>query len=220
MCLVELKRLIRRAGKKVLLDNVELKLQGSEQMALDGASGSGKSLLLRTLALLDPVDTGSVLWRGKSIAPADVPRYRSRVVYLHQQPVLMDGTVEANLQHPFQFKVHRQDAYSRQATLDWLEVLQRDKTFLLKSAQELSGGEAQLTALVRALLLQPQVLLLDEPTAGLDPATTSVVESAVLAWVGQEQPRAFVWVTHDREQKQRIGQTYYTMAEGVLKRNG
>jgi putative ABC transport system ATP-binding protein len=147
-----------------------------------GPSGAGKAVLLRALALLDLLDEGVILWGGQAIRCEAVPSFRSTVLYLHQRPTLFEGAVEANLRHPFSLKVHRNRRYDRDRIVNLLEQLGRDTSFLEKSHRDLSGGEAQIVALLRALQLDPTVLLLDEPTASLDRETASVIEDLLKRW--------------------------------------
>jgi putative ABC transport system ATP-binding protein len=200
-----------------LLQNIALTLGGGERVAIVGPSGSGKTLLLRALAMLDPLDAGSVRWRGEVPTGAAVPAYRRCVLYLHQRPALVDGTVEDNLRRPFQLRQHRNKRYDRDQALTLLDALGRDAGFLRKRHHELSGGETQLVALVRALQLDPQVLLLDEPTAALDGGTTVRVERCLCDWLDQQPTtRAQCWITHDISQANRVATRILHMAGGQL----
>lgn len=208
---------LRVAGSRVLLDHVSLKLQVSDRLGLTGPTGSGKSLLLRALSMLDPNDSGEVLWREKQVAGCDVPGFRRQVVYLHQRPVLFEGTVEDNLRRPFELHSYHGQSFSREAVLPLLKRVQRDAAFLNCSAHQLSGGETQIVALIRAIQLKPSVLLLDEPTSGLDEDSTSRIERLILDWQ-EESPseRAFVCVSHDRDQISRLTNRTAAMAGGIL----
>lgn len=189
-----------------LLRGVSLTLAPGDRVAVEGPTGAGKTLLLRALALLDPLDEGRVLWRSRAVADAEVPRFRRRVAYLHQSPALLEGTVEDNLRAPFAFRVHRNRAYDETRARELLAELGRDPSFLGKATHDLSGGERQVTALVRLLQLEPRILLLDEPTAALDPASVERVEDLLSRWVaGGDGGRAYVWVSHDRQQAGRVG---------------
>jgi putative ABC transport system ATP-binding protein len=216
--LVEARQLGRRSTKgNWLIRDVHLKAFGGDRIAIVGRSGSGKTLLLRALALLDPVDEGQLYWHGRQVDDDTTPRFRSRVVYLHQQAPLVEGTVEDNLRLPFRFKAHRDRTFDSQLIARWLSSLGRDVSFLAKSARDLSGGERQITALLRAMQLDPEILLLDEPTAALDWESTATVEELVNAWQTEtEQHRAFILVTHDARQAERVASKILHMREGRL----
>jgi putative ABC transport system ATP-binding protein len=217
--LVEARNLERRTpdGRERLLRGISLSIQAGERLAIVGATGSGKTLLLRSLALLDPIDGGEVLWKGTSIEASDIPRYRSQVTYLHQHPALLGDTVEACLRHPFFLRTHQGAAYERDQAVALLQSLGRNSDFLSKACRDLSGGERQLTALIRAMLLAPAVLLLDEPTAALDAASVESVETLVNEWLTESaDARAIVWVTHDAQQVRRTSDHVVTMQSGQL----
>jgi putative ABC transport system ATP-binding protein len=93
----------------------------------------------------------------------------------------------------------------------------KDASFLSKPAGDLSGGESQIVALVRALQLEPQVMLFDEPTSALDPQSADAVESLVRHWLGAGAgSRAYIWVSHDPQQARRMSTVHLTMNKGVL----
>ena len=140
------------------------------------------------MAMLDPLDAGSIRWQGRAVAGEAVPGYRKQVIYLHQRPALLDGSVEDNLRHPFTLKAHRDRRFDRSGSIDLLARLGRDRSFLDKASRDLSGGEAQIVGLVRALQLDPAVLLLDEPTASLDPATAAGRRGAARRLAGRHGP--------------------------------
>lgn len=195
--------------------HADLRLPPGELLVVAGPTGSGKSLLLRALASLDALDEGEVRAEGRPTGSWPVTRLRHRVTYLHQSPALFPGSVEDNLREPFGWEEHGDREYRREEAIRLLSPLERGETFLGKDASDLSGGERQIVAVVRAMLLEPRVLLLDEPTAALDPASTTTVEELVKQWVTGE--RSAVWVTHDREQARRIGDRRLLLREGRLR---
>jgi putative ABC transport system ATP-binding protein len=200
-----------------LLRDVRVAVLPGDRVAVLGPSGAGKTLLLRTLALLDPLDEGAVLWGGHAVRGEAVPSFRGAVVYLHQRPAVFEGSVEANLRHPFAFKAHRRRRFDRDRIIVLLEGLGRDATFLEKSHRDLSGGEAQIVALLRAIQLDPEVLLLDEPTASLDREAARAVEGLLGRWYAEAVgERAYVWVTHDQEQAHRVARRFLQMHAGHL----
>jgi putative ABC transport system ATP-binding protein len=138
-------------------------------------------------------------------------------MYLHQRPTFAAGTVQENLQQPYSLHVFHPRQFNRERILRLLALVGRDEAFLEKSARELSGGERQIAALVRAVQLDPALLLLDEPTSALDSETRVAVESLVADWQRQfPSERAFVWVTHDAEQAGRIADRVLSMRNGQL----
>ena len=158
--------------------------------------------------MLDPLDAGSIRWQGRTVAGDGVPPYRRRAIYLHQRPALLDGSVEDNLRLPFDARGPPRPVGSiRRQVDDLLGRLGRDRSFLEKASRDLSGGEAQIVGLLRALQLDPAVLLLDEPTASLDQATAEAVEGLLDDWLAADsrargprlgQPRPRPGASRDR----------------------
>ncbi len=192
----------RAEAPRVLFRGLDLDLFPGERLAVTGPSGTGKTLLLRALALLDPAE-GRVLYRGRERSGRAIPWFRSRVVYLHQRPAPLADTVAADLAAPFAFRTHRTAGFPRERALRLLRALGRDESFLSRPTSVLSGGESELVALVRALLLEPEVLLLDEATASLDPAAAAAAERALLAYLGEGE-RACVFVAHEAALVERL----------------
>lgn len=197
-----------------LLRGVSISLTPGERLAIVGPTGAGKSILLRAMALLDPLDSGEILWQGRPIDDAAVPAFRRRVIYLHQRPALAEGTVEANLRRPFEFAVAER-AYDPGRVREILGALGRDESLLARAAADLSGGEAQIAAFLRALQLDPGVLLLDEPTAALDREAAAAIERVVDGWFSERAgERGVVWVSHDHDQARRVAARVLGLAAG------
>ncbi|WP_010092291.1 ATP-binding cassette domain-containing protein [Burkholderia ubonensis] len=217
--LIDARGVTRRDARsgKILLAPTDFSLPAGARVAITGPSGSGKSVLLRALALLDPLDGGRVQWRGKPIRRSAIPRYRRSVAYLRQRPAQTDGTVESQLRYPYSLAVYRDLTFDRARAEQLAARAGRGADFLDKRASELSGGEAQIAALLRVLQLDPDVLLLDEPTAALDPDSTRAIEALVGAWFdAAPDARAYLWISHDPAQAARIGTLRVTMQAGVL----
>lgn len=222
--LIETRKLSRldQAGRSPLLHATDFMLRGGDKVAITGPSGSGKSVFLRTLALLEAPDSGEVLWRNQVVTSALIPRYRSRAIYIAQRPALMEGNVEDNLRFPYSLEVFKEQVFDIDQAIRMLHKAGKPTSFMNKMASDLSGGESQVISLIRALLLDPQVLLLDEPTAALDPKSSREVESLVDTWFtsGLLGTRACIWVTHDHEQARRMSTLRLQMHAGVLTPEG
>jgi putative ABC transport system ATP-binding protein len=217
--LLEAHNLVRRHpyAERRLLENISLTLHSGDRAAVAGPSGSGKTLLLRALALLDKIDGGQILWRGQPIRNQDIPGFRCRAIYFHQRPSLLAETVDAALRRPFSLAIHRRQKFNKSWIIERLASLGRDEKFLEQKVANLSGGEMQIVALLRALQLGPNVLLLDEPTSALDPQTAAAVEQWLSAWIDQSPDnRAMIWVTHDINQANRVANRTLHMENGQL----
>jgi putative ABC transport system ATP-binding protein len=218
--LLQARNIVRRHpdGLRWLLHGVSLEVQAAGRLSIAGPSGSGKTLLLRALAVLDRLDDGEVRWQGRPVTRDRIPPFRKAVMYLHQRPALWDETVEAALRRPFTLAVHHGGQFDRGRIVRLLQLLDRDESFLAKRTADLSGGEMQIAALLRAIQLDPTVLLLDEPTAALDSHTAATVEELLGGWVGNSSDeRALVWVTHDAQQARRVADTTLYMGNGTIR---
>ena len=183
-----------------LMRGISLELFPGELLGLSGRSGSGKSLLQKALVGLIPIAEGQIFWQGTNLDRLELPCYRTQVLYLAQHPYLGPTTVAAALQTPFGYRSRHNLSYDPKRAQALLEFFQKDRQFLAQAVATLSGGEQQIVALIRALLLNPQVLLLDEPTAAMDPATTAKAEQQIKSWLGAGADRAALFISHDPEQ--------------------
>lgn len=209
--LLSVSRLGRQIQNRWVWQGLDFDLYPGERLAVVGASGTGKSLLLRALCGLDSVQRGQIVFQGKPLALWSMPQYRTQIIYLHQRPALLEGTVGENLRCIYKFAHHQDKKYDRQQILAYLQILGRSEDFLDFSTGALSGGEAQIVAFLRALQLSPLVLLLDEPTASLDPSTSKCLESLVEAWQHENRDRAYIWTSHDPLQIGRVSDRQITL---------
>lgn len=180
-------------GGRRVLDDVSFRLDGYGLTVVLGPNGAGKSVLLRALHGLLPIATGRVHWNGGPF-DADV---RARQAMVFQKPVLLRRSVAANLAFAL---AARGVPGSRRLE----ELLRRFDLIDLaaRPARRLSGGEQQRVALARALALEPELLLLDEPTANLDPASTLTIERLLRQAV--QEGTCVLLVTHDVAQAKRL----------------
>ncbi len=193
---------LARDGRPVLRD-VSLAIP-SGSTALLGPSGSGKSTLLRLLNRLADPDEGSVRFHGTDVRELDPLELRRRVGLVPQLPAPVPGTVADNVR--FGPRLHGEEVEPDRP----LRLAGLDASFAERDASRLSVGEQQRVMLARALALQPEVLLLDEPTASLDSAATGAVEDALRNLHGV----SLVLVTHDRGQAERLAERTIELEAG------
>ncbi|SDD71249.1 ABC-type multidrug transport system, ATPase component [Massilia sp. PDC64] len=177
-------------------------VHAGECIAIQGPSGAGKSVLLRMLADLDPHD-GDALLDGRPASSMSAPDWRAAVVYQAAEPAWWEATAGA----------HFADA-DRAFVDTTLAALGLSPALLDTEIERLSTGERQRLALVRSLARRPRVLLLDEPTAALDPAAVARVEALLRAQLADGM--AVLVVTHAGEQARRLAQRVFRLEQGKL----
>ena len=191
----------------------QLDLQAGERLAVLGHNGAGKTTLLRLLAGLDAPTTGSVAIDGEPIAGADLELRRS-VAYATQRPALLATSVIRNVELPLRWRGIDRRA-RRSAALDALERL-NVASLAARNAGSLSGGEAQRVSLARALAIQPQLLLLDEPAAGLDAEARGAffddLEHAL-----RDRAATIVHVSHRAEEALRLADSVAALTDGAIR---
>lgn len=193
-----------RYGQAEVLRNVDLDVSGAGITVVLGPSGSGKSTLTRLCnRLLDP-SSGQVRLRGTDVRTLDVLELRRTVGMVFQRPTLFAGTVRDNLEAT---GVDDRNAHREVLAAVGLAADQIDRT-----ATTLSGGEAQRVCLARTLLMRPQVLVADEPTASLDEASAKTLEALARSLADDGVP--ILWVTHDLAQVERLADHRVTLEGG------
>lgn len=213
-------------GSVPILTDVDLAIRRTGTTSIIGPSGSGKSTLLRTLNRLNDHHptfrcTGSVRYRGNDIYPngngsVDVPRLRQDIGMVFQKPCLFPTSIYENVLFGLKrLKLRPRSEFpgivemTLKAVFLWDEVKDR----LKRPANELSQGQQQRLSLARALACEPEVLLLDEPTASLDPKSTQAIESLIRE-LGNRL--TVILVTHRLEQAKRLSETVIFLSDGCV----
>ena len=184
-------------GERTVLDIKEMRIASGSLLGVIGQNGAGKSTLLNIIAGVEPCTSGKVFYRTEGNESPDF----KKMTLVTQHPYLLRTTVEKNIAYPLKIRKWgddkiraRQDALIKEFGLCPLRK---------QKAWKLSAGESQKTALARALSFDPEVLLLDEPTANIDPGTVREIE-AILKKVNEEKKTTIVIITHNLAQAKRL----------------
>ncbi len=207
---------ITRGGQPALSVD-ELDICRGETLAVIGPNGAGKSTLLLTAAGLLAPSAGSLTKDGQVVYAGDLLAYRRKVALVLQDPLLLDQTVFCNVASGLRFRGLPRKEIQRRVTL-WLERL-GIAHLSKRSAHSLSGGEAQRTSLARALALEPDLLLLDEPFSALDAPTRMRLLEDFRSLV-KENPVTALLVTHDLNEALQLGDRVAVLLEGRLRQTG
>mgnify|MGYP001466732329 FL=1 len=210
MKIFELEHLGLASPEKIMLEDVSLSVEAGAHLTITGPSGSGKSSLLKLLAALVSPSSGRIVYQGRDLEDLDPVAYRREVSYCFQQPLLFGQTVRDNMAFPFEI---RQLPFDQERVLSALARLNLGPEFLEKPIKELSGGEKQRVALVRNLLFESKVLLLDEVSSGLDEQTKLLLR-AFLKDLHQAGV-TLIEVTHDQREIEEA-EHLVTIVEGRL----
>ncbi len=200
--LLSVSNLAVRAGDATLVEGFGVDLSPGELVGVSGPSGCGKTTLLRAIAALDDPSTGEVHLQGRTPEEIGYPLFRRNVNFLHQQPVLLDDTVQGNLALVFRYESARhgepseQTEFDESATQELLREMRIEESRYDQDAHSLSVGQQQRVCLVRSLLMSPKVLLLDEPTSSLDAAAADAVAGVLRRFADQRGLSALI-VAHD-----------------------
>ena len=215
--MIEVHNILVQRNNRAVLDIASLDIKRGETLAIVGPNGAGKSTLLLALAHLLPITQGEILYNGRSLKAWDELEYRRKISFVFQSPLLLDMTVEQNIALGLKFrgisKEETQERVSRRIKQLGIESLSK------RRASQLSGGEAQRVSLARAFVLEPELLLLDEPFAALDPPTRKkLIEdlSALLA----EDHRMAVFVTHNLNEAAQFSHRIAVIVNGMVRQVG
>ena len=208
--------LVQRNGRDVLRIDA-LDIARGETLTVVGPNGAGKSTLLLALAHLLKPARGEIRFDSKSLKDLDELAYRRKISFVFQAPLLMDMTVEQNVALGLKFRgISKEETHQRVGR--WILGLGID-SLSKRRASQLSGGEAQRVSLARALVLDPELLLLDEPFAALDPPTHArLLED--LAKILKDHHRTAVFVTHNLKEAAQVGDQVAVIADGMLRQVG
>ncbi len=209
--LYTLDNLVKRYGNREVCHIDHLEISRGEVLGIIGPSGSGKSTLLRMLNLLEPPTSGSLTFGGASFSSgSSVPMsIRRKMTMVFQNPLLLNTSILSNIAYGLKLRGERNAKARAREMLERLGLNELAK----EHRSTISYGEAQRVALARALIIQPEVLLLDEPTANLDPYNVALLERMV-AEANRELNTTIILVTHNVFQAKRVAHRVALLLEG------
>lgn len=215
MFLIEVVGLQKKYGEREILKNFNISINKGEVFALIGPTGAGKTTLLRLIGLLDLPTSGKIYFDGIDVTESGRARLEARrkMAFVLQKPVVFNTSVYDNIAYGLKWR-KKNSGYIRQKVDNILELtgLSINKN---RNARTLSGGEVQRVAIARALVIEPEVLLLDEPTANLDPVSTSRIEQ-LISQIIHQYDTAIIMATHDMSQGQRLADRIGVMLNGEM----
>ena len=206
---------LKNVKYKDILEIEELTINESEITCIVGRSGGGKSTFLRLLNNMVSADKGEILFKGESIEEYNPIKLRREVLMLPQNPVIFSGTIRDNFTITLNY--NNEYAMADEKYNKILEKVGLKEQALDDEAEKLSGGEKQRLALARILILDPDILLLDEPSSALDEETERLIIEMVVKCI-KDKSGTLIMVTHSQEIAEKYGDRIITINEGELDR--
>lgn len=215
MALIEIVGLNHRYGEQKVLENINLNIDKGEVFALIGPTGAGKTTVLRLIDLLEVPSAGEIYFDGRRIPESGKQRLevRRRMSFVLQKPRVFNLSVYDNVAYGLKWRGERKDKIDKKVN-KILEMVGL-KGYKDRNAHTLSGGEAQRVALARAMVVEPEVLLLDEPTANLDPVSTERIEQ-IISYIIERRNTTMIMATHDMSQGQQLADRIGVIINGKV----
>ena len=219
MSLIEVVYLYQKHGEQDTLKNINIRVGKSETFALIGPTGAGKTTLLRLIDLLDLPTSGRIYFDGTDVTESGRVRLeaRRRMAFVLQKPVVFNTSVYGNIAYGLKWRGTEENSIHQKVN-SILEMVNLS-AYKNRNARTLSGGEVQRVAIARAIAIEPEILLLDEPTANLDPISTSRIEELITDIVHQYNT-TIIMATHDMAQGQRLADRIGVLIDGEIHQTG
>ena len=211
--ILKIENLNLEIGTVKILKDISFTVQKKEIIALLGPSGSGKSSLLKSINMLNTPSCGQIKYHNNDIQEISPMALRKKIGYVLQKPTLFGNDVMENLKYPCEL---HQKVFDINLVEFYLKKVNLKPDILEKKPNELSGGEQQRISLVRTLLLEPEMILLDEVTSALDEDNTLLIEE-LIKYENENNELTVIFISHNNEQAKRLAQKVIYMEEGVIK---
>ena len=209
--------LIYKNGKYIFKD-LSFPFCKGQFYILKGASGIGKTSLFRLITRLEEPTNGELRFKGVSYSRYYPPELRKKILYIHQTPLSIEGSVKENLLFPFSYKNNRQREIPDAETLQtYLQTFRLADVSLEDNAKNLSVGQLQRICFVRGLLLDPEVILLDEPTSALDEESSKIVEQSAENFC-LENNKTVIMISHKTFEPASIRPIYLQLENGKIEK--
>jgi len=218
MAFIEIRGLYKSYGRAEILKEVDLEACRGEILAIIGPTGAGKTTLLRMIGLIDVPTRGRIVFDGQEVSTLPERQklaFRRRMAMVFQKPVMFNSSVHDNVAYGLRIRGRGRGSETVQKALELVGLSGYEK----RDATTLSGGEMQRIALARAMVIEPEVLLLDEPTANLDPRTASSIDGLIRN-LARDKRTAVIISTHNMRQCRRLADRVAVMKEGRITRVG
>ena len=213
----ELNNVTKIYGEITALNNITLKIPRNQIFTIIGPNGSGKTTLLKILAFLERPTKGTLLFDGELVKERNLDRLRLNSTMVFQKTTLFDTTVAKNIAYGLRLRGSSKNEIAEKIR-NALRIV-RLEGYEKRHAKKLSGGEQQRVALARALALNTKLLLLDEPTANLDPKNACIIEE-IIATVNRESKATIVMATHNMFQAKNLPQRIALITNGKISEVG
>jgi tungstate transport system ATP-binding protein len=218
MHIVELKEINKNYENLQVLKNINLQIKRGTSAALVGPTGSGKTVMLRLIDLLEKPSSGTVYFEGTDANESNHKRLdiRRQIGMVFQKPLAFKASVYDNIAYGLKVRGKKENMDERiKELLELIDLPGYEK----RNALKLSGGETQRLALARAMITDPKLLLLDEPTANLDPISKKKLEELILK-INRESETTIIMTTHDLLQGQKLADTMIILYNGQILQSG
>ena len=198
--------------ENIILKDLSLDIQDKDFISVVGPSGSGKSILLKLCSNLISPSKGNILFKGEDLNNYNPVELRKKISYCFQNPYLFGDTIRDNL--TFSFNLRKKEI-DEQNINNLFEKFKMSTSIINQNVNKLSGGEKQRIALIRTLLFNPDILLLDEVTSALDAENAEITENIIKNL--NKNGITIIWVTHNFEQSRKYANKLLTIEAGMIK---
>jgi len=212
-CFIEFKSVTKKYGEIVALSDTNLKVIKGEILTIIGPNGSGKTTLLKIMAGIDRPNSGEFYFDDVKVDSNKFNEIRSRSTMVFQKTALFTTSVYNNLTYGLKLRGYPKDKI-KEKVAEALKMVRLDG-YENRPAKKLSGGEQQRVSLARALVLETELLILDEPTANLDPKNVSIIEETI-SQVNKEKKTTIVMATHNIFQAQTLADRFAILLDGQI----